>query len=61
MKIGDHVIGALAVQSYEDAKMYSEKDLEILEFVSEQVALVIDRKKSQDALKESIIRNEALI
>jgi len=61
LKIGDHVIGALAVQSYEDAKIYSEKDLEILEFVSEQVALVIDRKKSQDALKESIIRNEALL
>ncbi|HHE37537.1 MAG TPA: PAS domain S-box protein, partial [Candidatus Cloacimonetes bacterium] len=61
LKVGKNVIGALAVQSYKDAKMYSEKDLEILEFVSEQVALAIDRKKAQDALKESIVRNKALL
>jgi len=61
LKIRDTVIGALAIQSYSDAKTYTKDDLEVLEFVSAQIALAIDRKKAQDALKESIIRNQALL
>ncbi|NQV18570.1 MAG: PAS domain S-box protein [Armatimonadetes bacterium] len=44
-------IGAIAVQSYNDASIYSEKDLEILEFVSDEIALAIKRKQAEQALQ----------
>jgi PAS domain S-box-containing protein len=47
------IIGAMAVQSYQDAQAYSESDLKILEFVSDQVAIAIERKKAEDLLRES--------
>ena len=49
--IDDQVIGALAVQSYTEGVRYSQKDMEILLFVSTQVAMVIDRKRAEEALK----------
>ena len=44
-------IGAIAVQSYTDASIYSEKDLEILEFISDEIALAIKHKQAEQALK----------
>jgi len=50
---GDEVIGAMAVQSYTDENLYDENDLKILEFVSDQVAIAIERKKAEDLLRKS--------
>jgi PAS domain S-box-containing protein len=47
------VIGAMAVQSYTNENAFNENDLKILEFVSDQVAIAIERKKAEDLLRES--------
>ncbi|MEA2088064.1 MAG: PAS domain S-box protein [Candidatus Caldatribacteriota bacterium] len=51
LKVEDKVIGAMAVQSYTNPKLYSEKDIEIMEFVSNQVATAIERKRMEEELK----------
>ncbi len=53
LKIGRRTFGALVVQHYVDARAYTEKDKEMLMFVSDQIAAVIDRKRADMALKES--------
>ncbi|MDP4292139.1 MAG: ATP-binding protein, partial [Bacteroidota bacterium] len=46
------VIGAFVLQNYEDANAYSAKDLEMLEFISTQISISIQRKKAlQDLMK----------
>ena len=51
--IRDEVIGVTAVQSYRDAALYTPRDLDVFFSVSGQIALAIDRKRSEDALKAS--------
>jgi PAS domain S-box-containing protein len=53
LKTAQGVIGVVAVQSYTDSTLYSEKDLELLTFVSENVAMAIARKHTEDELHES--------
>ncbi|MCD4817661.1 MAG: PAS domain S-box protein [Candidatus Cloacimonetes bacterium] len=48
-----NVIGAMTVQSYESDSLYNENDLRILEFVSDQIAIAIERKKAENKLRES--------
>ena len=43
----DTVIGALVVQSYTDENLYSESDLDILQYVSTEIATVIRRKQEE--------------
>ena len=61
LKIQDEVIGAIAVQSYDNADQYNRKDLWLLEFVSDQIALAISRKRAEKALRESETFNRAVI
>ena len=58
--VGDRVVGVMATQSYTDPDRYSEADLEVLSSVSGQVALVIERKRSEAALRESEARFKTL-
>jgi len=51
LKIGDRVIGAMAVQSYTNPELYTEKDIKLLEFVSSQVATAIERKSSEERIR----------
>ena len=53
LRTRDKVIGALAVQDYADETAIGEKELEILGFVSNQIAFSIERKRAQEALRES--------
>jgi len=53
LKIKDEIIGAVGVQSYDNHNLYSKKDIEILESFSEQIAIAIERKKSEEALVTS--------
>ncbi len=46
-------VGAIAVQSYTDAKAYGEEDLRLLEFVSGQIGGAIERKRSEEAVARS--------
>jgi len=51
LKIENKVIGVIAVQSYEDPNLYTEKDIEILTFISEEIAIAINRKQEEEELK----------
>jgi len=51
LKIEDKVIGAMVVQSYTNLNLYTEKDIKLMEFVSEQIATAIDRKKTEERIK----------
>ncbi|MBL4656759.1 MAG: PAS domain S-box protein, partial [Flavobacteriales bacterium] len=47
------VIGVVVVQSYSDPKMYTTEDLELLVFVSGQIARVIQQKQNNEAIRLS--------
>lgn len=51
--INNEVIGIVAVQSYTDPCLYNEEDLKVLSLVSDQMAIAIERKQTEEALKES--------
>lgn len=51
LKAGAEIIGALAVLSYTNAHLYTGKDLNILKFVSGQVAIAIKRKQAAEAVQ----------
>ncbi len=53
LMVKDEVIGLIAVQSYTDPDLYTEKDLKVLSSVSDQVAIAIDRKRAEDELRLS--------
>ncbi|MCK4312072.1 MAG: GAF domain-containing protein, partial [Candidatus Cloacimonetes bacterium] len=54
LRIEKKIIGVMTVQSYTDSSLYNEKDLAILEFVSDQVAIAIDRKKKGEQIKKDL-------
>ena len=49
----NEVIGAMVVQSYSDPNRYSKSDISLLEFVSGQIAIAIESKKTSEALTKS--------
>jgi len=51
LKIEDKTIGVMAVQSYANPHLYSEKDIQLLEFVSSQVATAIERKRAEEKIR----------
>jgi len=52
LKTNGKTIGVFAVQSYENEDAYSESDMEILEFVSDQISISLDRKKNEIELRK---------
>jgi PAS domain S-box-containing protein len=52
IKVGHKVIGVIALQSYNNARLYSEKDLDLLEFVSQQLSAAIYRKALEGKLEQ---------
>ncbi len=53
LKVEDQVIGVIAVQSYDDPHLYTEKDIEILTFISEELALAIKNKQAEENLQKA--------
>lgn len=53
--INDDVFGILAVQSYDEAQTYCREDLELLTFVSQHVAVAIERRRSAEKLAKANI------
>lgn len=47
------VIGVLVVQHYEDGSAYTERDIELLSSAAGQIAVAIQRKRSEDTLRKS--------
>ncbi len=52
LKLQGKTIGVIVVQDYEDEKAYGDEEMQILTFVSEQIAQVIERKRNSDAVKK---------
>lgn len=61
LKTKSKTFGIIAVQSYTEGIRYSESDIEILEFVAEQVAMAYERKSSEESLISSEIKNRAIL
>lgn len=53
LKAGGRNIGVIAVQTYSAGVRYGERERQILEFVSTQIALVIERKRAEQQLADS--------
>ena len=51
LKVEDRVIGAVVVQSYANPELYHKEDIKLMEFVSEQVAIAIERKRTEEKIK----------
>ena len=58
LKTPNGVIGVLVVQDYENSDTYTYRDVELLTSVADQIALAIERKKNEEALKLSQERFE---
>ncbi len=50
LRLESKVIGVIVVQSYDTPGLYSGKDVEMLEFVSNQIADAIQHKRAEDAI-----------
>src|SRR5438874_6971887 len=53
LKIGDRTIGVLVAQTYTPGVRYGEREKHILQFVSTQVAMAVERKRTEEQLHES--------
>jgi PAS domain S-box-containing protein len=61
LKCRDRVIGAMAVQSYTSKEMYHPSDLDLLNSVSQHIALAIERKQSDRALRNQRVILEQIL
>ncbi len=61
LKHGKKIIGVFVVQSYNKNTVFTTDDVQILEFVSDQIALAIERKKDHDDILENQIRQSRII
>ncbi len=52
LKIENKIIGAMVVQGYIRPHLFSKKDIQLLEFISEQVATAIKRKQLEEKLEK---------
>jgi len=50
LKIKGKIIGAFVIQSYSNAEAYTEKDKEILEIISKQISISVERKSAEEKL-----------
>ncbi|MGC9366994.1 MAG: PAS domain S-box protein [bacterium] len=53
LKSRGEVVGAVVVQSYDDENAYTEREKKLLEFISDQLGLALDRTKYQQQLEKS--------
>ncbi len=60
LRVGGQPFGVMALQDYHDARAYAEEEKQILTFVGKQTALAIERKRTQQALRESEEKFRAL-
>ncbi|MCF6182264.1 PAS domain S-box protein [Lutibacter sp.] len=54
--INNIAIGAIVVQSYNNKKAFNTNDVNLLEFVADQISTTIQRKKKDDELKQALLK-----
>jgi len=60
LSVGDRIIGVIAVQDYRKQDAYVSSDIEILHFISNQVALAIERKRNEVQINNQNARLKAI-
>jgi len=58
LKVEERIIGVMVVQNYKEGYQFSQENLSLLEFVSSQVALTIERKRAEEGLRNLSITDE---
>ena len=53
LRTPDGVIGVLVVQHYDNENAFTNRDIELLSSAGDKIALAIERKRSEDVLRES--------
>lgn len=61
LRTPEKTIGVLVLQHYENHDAFSERDLQFIASVGDQIALAIERKWAEDAVKESEERYRELV
>jgi len=61
LKIKGNVIGIIATQSYTDANSFTKDDINIMMAVSDQVALAIEQKRSEQVIRISEKKHRSII
>ncbi|HEY9222266.1 MAG TPA: PAS domain S-box protein [Lutibacter sp.] len=56
LMIQEKCIGAIVVQSYVDENAYNENDVQLLEFVADQISTTIQRKKVENELNRALVQ-----
>ncbi|MGV6845945.1 MAG: PAS domain S-box protein [Lutibacter sp.] len=54
--IKNNAVGAIVVQSYTDSFAYRENDVNLLQFVADQISTTIQRKKIEDELQQALLQ-----
>ena len=60
LKIENRITGIIAVKCYKSRTTYSIRDLELLDFISGQIALAIERKQNEEKLQKQTARLNAI-
>ncbi|CAN5258086.1 hypothetical protein BH23BAC1_BH23BAC1_18480 [soil metagenome] len=60
LHIGKRTIGAVAVHSYHHKDRFTLKDLNLLDFISGQIAIAIERKQNEEKIKNQSARLNAI-
>ena len=60
LSVGERIIGVIAVQDYRKQDAYVSSDIEILHFISNQVALAIERKRNEVQINNQNARLKAI-
>jgi PAS domain S-box-containing protein len=60
LRVENKTIGILSVKSHSDRHKYSHKHLELLDFISSQIALVIERKRNEETIIEQTARLKSI-
>lgn len=61
LKTPGFVIGVVVVQSYKDGTVYSERDMELLSYISENIAMAINQKRADEQIKSSLKEKDVLL
>jgi len=61
LKYQEKTVGVIAVQDYNDANKYADDDRRLLEFVSDEIALALQRHRAKRDMEQSLKEKEVLL
>ncbi len=58
LKVDKKMFGVIALQSYDNARLYREKDIDLLEYISQQLSAVIYRRILEGKLADKLVQGK---